>query len=251
MEWWKDDGKRAEVLVRRRRIRRLHALPYELSGLEHPELKTPLRLDLADYPFEVRYRMPRWANYIDAEEDELQARTIVAWIYDGAERVGGIEIVQFRPDCFIENHMLFDLMDGCSSADGALAGMLCENWRDVGEQVAAYGAITEIRTIWTQPRSGAEGAWIRPVKELLRRIERGGSILVSQCFPLEYNGLAPEFAPSRIGFMRRQAAMFRGASRLLHLERLPGYWGEKGWMWRPMRGLLSIVAPTPGAGETD
>lgn len=237
---WNDRWKREDLLVRRPRIRRDREMPTDLSRDLAVGYRYPYRLKCELAGYEVHYRRGRWHNINegapaeDGYDTSSNVRETVAWIMDAGERVGAISFAEYDPP-FAGEEDFCQCMDDESEHMGRLAEICCSTWEQFTLEVAGFGPVVELRSVWLKPRSVPAGTWRPALDALLRKLTAKSSILVVHAFPLEYEGRAAPGDASRLGFRRRQAAMVRWCERHLQLRRFPGPPGEDGWLWRPRR----------------
>lgn len=237
--------RRDDVLSRRTRIRRTAQIPDSLkhnlqAGVRYPHSWVP-----APPGYRVRFGRSRWQR-----EGEVRARDVTAWLLHGRRRVGALEFAEFEIDPAASNEEVFMSMDPVSSESAALADLLTISWEDFGVEVAVYGSVLELRTVWTELRFKAGAGWLGVASEMVDDFWEGGAaLLVVHAFPLEYSGRIPPGARSNVGFDYRLGAMMRVCSRRFGLAPFPGQAGKHGWMWRVRPGLEEAI-PAPGTYGT-
>lgn len=251
LEKWNDRWKREGIITRRQRVRREREPPRTRST-EAGADRAPYRTAFPHLDLELAYRRGRWFDINEESgecldegyDDRLRVRQTSAWLLrDGAE-IGTISLAEYDPPLFFDDGFCY-WMDAFEQHMGCLAEVCCTAWPDFTHDVASYGKIVELDTVWMKPGSAEPGIWREPLDFLLRRLCHRASIVIAHAFPLEYSGRAGSEHASRRGFELRRAAMVKWAQGHMGLRPLPGRSGEEGWLWRPARRRVAPHIPEP------
>ncbi len=190
----------------------------------------------------LRYRKSR-RGQLDFELQGIKKRELFGWIEMESERVGAIEIHEFRADDYLDNDTFFELMDAVSQMNMQLATAVIGAWEDVGMDLFAYGDIVDFRMAWTDPRRCPPGVWASLANALIELECSAYCLLTLKAFPLEYEGKVNGDAHLAASLKHRQGAMRRLYGKLLGVAPFPA---DNEWMYRINPRLASAI-DTPQA----
>jgi hypothetical protein len=174
----------------------------------------------------------------DVPLDELlsvvRRQSCDAWIFDGDEIAGGVQLQRYSFPAFADNEYIIDIMDMDSAEEYELASALADQFEDIGEEIGAYGDLVEINRVWIKPTSSIVGRSSDIVHALIGAFCPDFSTIVLKAYPLEYEQYREgSIGPAlRASFKRRQLAMMRLYTRTYGVHAMDGARGTEGWMFR-------------------
>lgn len=126
-----------------------------------------------------------------------------------------------------------DEADASSQADYDMAEAIRSSWAWY-EFPFDYGTVVRFdRLVIDTEKDTRRIAWTCLSRAIDREFRKRGALLLLKTFPLEYEGEVND--ATRAAFDKRLSAMTRLYRHRLSALTLPGKWGAKGWMWRPLR----------------
>ncbi len=151
------------------------------AGKRYPNVLTIEASNQVD----LQYRISRWEP-LEEGLDGIRGRKIFGWIKIKGERVGALDMREYRADDDFTNDMFFDLMDAVCAHSSELASTLIAGWYDVRDQLFCVGNIVEFRCVWTHSRNCPRGLWVAAANKLIAQKMANYSLLILKVFPLEY-----------------------------------------------------------------
>ena len=187
--------------------------------------------DSFDGPYTVECRRhPFWkedASYL------LQNRDI-DWRITGLHGVcAAAKFVEWKASLETEIDDFVYEADALSQADYDMALSLRQSW-DWPIYPFDYGTVVRFERLAIHTAGDSERlVWSYIKRALHREFGKRAALMLLKAFPLEYESKVDE--DSSAAFQKRLAAMVRLYRLRLGALPLPNRWGQKGWMWRPMR----------------
>lgn len=203
-------------------------------------LKYPYVLEMPHVGVHIRYRRSSYRFVGGTEGQKLvRKRSTFCWIEQRGERIGALEINEFKLATMIHNVEFLDEMDIDCRQDHDFSEVLCSQWDPIGPCVGDYGNIIEFAGAWMNPvYVEAQGLWALAALHLLEKSHlRAYAIVALKAFPLEYTArFDSRYARDKAEAAacdRRQRAMERHYAKLLDVRPFDGEHGRAGWMWKP------------------
>lgn len=187
--------------------------------------------DCFDGPYTVECRRrPFWK----AEDSYLFQNRDVEWRILSAQGVcAAAKFVEWRGSPEGEIEEFVDEADALSQADYDMALSIGQSW-DWTNFPFDYGTVVRFERLAIDTAKDTRRlAWSYIGRALHREFSRRAALMLLKAFPLEYEGEVTD--DNRAAFERRLAAMARLYQFRLGALPLPNSWGQRGWMWRPMR----------------
>lgn len=176
-----------------------------------------------------RYRLYR-AKWMAESPDTVRKRELYCWLFANHRQVGAMGIYDFGVNPFLDEGDFWFVMDAVSHTTMELAEILTAHWEDPIDDVACFGSIIMIHSLWVAPSDAKHGEWAAIVRELLATIYRRRSLLVLKAFPLDGTEDSRD-AEIRKRWAFRHRALVRHYGRLLGMKPFPSIWGQEGWLY--------------------
>lgn len=226
------------------RIRRTASLP--LFAAQEKHRRHTKRIHTSRAAIGLRYRISRLENF-GYRDDRIKSRELFSWYIKGNKKVGAFEFKEYFPENCFDNDDFLEVMDFNEAHEHEMSVALCSVWNDIVTDVAGYGSILEFRNAWIAPGTSRRDLLARLGNIVIDHAFNRYAILVMKAFPLEYEGVVTD--QNELAFGHRQRAMLRYYRHCFGVHPLPGWAGEKGWLWRPNPKLAKHVAPTISESE--
>lgn len=184
-----------------------------------------------DGPYTVECRRhPFWK----ADDGYLFQNRDVEWRIISTQGVCAVaKFVEWRASPEGEIEEFVDEADALSQADYDMALSVGQSW-DRTNFPFDYGSVVRFERLAIDTASDTERlVWSYIKRALSREFGKRSALMLLKAFPLEYESNVTD--ANRQAFERRFAAMVRLYQFRLGALPLPNRWGDKGWMWRPMR----------------
>lgn len=208
--------------------RREEAVATELS--EPPDSKLAWR-DSFGGPYTVEcYRHRFWA----LEAGYLFRNRDIEWRITGPFGIcAAAKFVEWKASPETEINDFVEEADGLSQADYDMALSVRQSW-DWPIYPFDYGTLVRFERLAIDTIKDPQRlAWPYIVRALDREFTKRAALMLLKAFPLEYESQVTD--DNREAFERRLAAMARLYRHRLGALPLPNRWGDKGWMWLPLR----------------
>jgi hypothetical protein len=215
-----------------------------IDGMDVPfpsHLKTIREIDQsAAGGFIGRYRRYR-AKWMADSSETVRKQELYCWLFVGPRQVGAMGIYEFEANPFLDKEDFWFVMDAVSHTTMELAEILSSHWEDPIDDVASFGSVIMIHSLWVAPCDAKRGEWAGIVRELLATIYRRRSLLVLKAFPLDgTEDNRDDEVRKRWAFRHR--ALIRHYGRLLGVKPFPSSWGEEGWLYAIPEGMADLVS---------
>ena len=192
---------------------------------EFPNVRWRHRLTVGAYELRYASQVP---------DDEVPCfRRVHAGLFHGDDYVGYFKIGAYRPGPEFCADILIDDLDAISDDATEFAAVLTDSWNELDLQTMANPGGSFLHFAWVLIREDHRPllAWVTAFEDLISALFPRYALLLMQASAFEM--LAAEPPAEETAIAARQELMMRGYERLLGMQRIPGYWGSKGWLWRP------------------
>jgi hypothetical protein len=194
----------------RNRKTRENRIPAAIKKEIQSKLTYPHELKLGQLTF--RYRTTGLRR-VSEDTRYVKYREIFCWLQLGGQNVGAIALTEWQVSPSADKEAFFDEMDGESQGSCEVAEALISNW-DI-RKLIRYGTILQLSTAWAKSAELPIGGWPAALNHLLStKLGRKPAILL-------------------LRLPRRSSR--EPAQRSLSVQPLPGWAGERGWMWRGLK----------------